>query len=81
MARGTAKSSLRTTQLQTLAQVNGYEHGRAGAPEALLTKQGTSKQLRSACRFCAVGCAIFDVLPTLRGISPPLDPPFMRWTS
>ena len=78
MARSTAKSSPHTTQLQTLAQVNGY--GRAGAPEALLTEaQAAAKRL--ACLFCAVGCAIFDVLPTLGGISSPLDPPFMRWTS
>ena len=47
MARGTAKSSLHTTQLQTLAQVNGS--GRAGAPEALLTKaQAAAKRLLAA---------------------------------
>ena len=48
MARGTAKSSLHTTQLQTLAQVNGS--GWAGAPEALLTKaQAAAKRLPLLC--------------------------------
>ena len=48
MARGTAKSSLHTTQLQTLAQVN--RSGWAGAPEALLTKaQAAAKRLPLLC--------------------------------
>ena len=57
MARGTAKSSLHTTQLQTLAQVNGS--GRAGAPEALLTKaQAAAKRLPLLCgRLRDLRCA------------------------
>ena len=57
MARGTAKSSLHTTQLQTLAQVNGS--GWAGAPEALLTKaQAAAKRLPLLCgRLRDLRCA------------------------
>ena len=53
MARGTAKSS----QLQTLAQVNGS--GWAGAPEALLTKaQAAAKRLPLLCgRLRDLRCA------------------------
>ena len=68
MARGTAKSSLRTTQLQTLAQVNGFRAGgcAGGAVdqgtsscEALLTKaQAAAKRLPLLCgRLRDLRCA------------------------